>query len=149
MKLDIRKWSEEAKERNFEVMPVGKYNCYVFDVEARTASTGNPMVVVTLKVATGQFKGRQLWVNCVITPNAWWKFQEVLDACEYDVSNIPEVETAEELVAAVKEELVGSKVVAAVVQREWNGETRNEAKKITPGNFDEDGFGDDESGLPF
>ena len=147
--LDIKKFVKETEE-GFELLPVGKYNCYVFDLEAKDSSAGNPMIVATLKVADGNYKGRRLWINCALTANAWWKFQELLTACEYDLDNLPdEVDTKEELLAAVKEDLLGSKVIATVGHQKWQGRDSETVQKLVAGDFDSDDMEFDDSDIPF
>ena len=151
-KLNIKDMVKNAGSGEFEPLPVGKYECFVFELEAKDSQAGNPMITATLKVATGEHKGRRLWVHCALTPTAWWKFQELLTACEYDVDNLPdEVDTKEELLAAVKEDLLGSKILATVVHQPYNGKMTESVSKMVPGDFETDeDFGiDDDDDLPF
>lgn len=60
-------------------LPVGEYVCRLRSVEARTASTGNPMWVTEWEVAdpdNSEHNGRRLWANVVLTDAALWKVKE-------------------------------------------------------------------------
>jgi len=65
----------------FELLPKGTYPVYVFELQEKTATTGNEMIKVILKVADGEFKGRQIWTNLVFVETALFKIREFLVAC--------------------------------------------------------------------
>ena len=143
-----KQYEEENQDGDFETLPVGEYPCFVYELEGTQAkSSGNPMLKITLKVAKGDYKNRQLWVNAVLTAKAWWKVEEFFEAVGYDIDELPETaETAGEIAAAVKEDVLGSKVLAKVSHREWNGKTQENVDKLSPateGDFEVGGVEED------
>lgn len=148
--IDINKIKKEYEENNdsgdFETLPIGEYSCFVYEMEGKMSSNNNPMISITLKVAEGEYKNRQLWTNITLIPKAWFKVEEFFEAVDYDLDNLPEsVETPQEIVSAVKDDLLGTKVNAVVTHREWNGKTQENVKKLksyVP-------MGEDEEDTPF
>lgn len=65
----------------FELIPKGTYNVHVFELQEKTASTGNEMLKVILKISDGEYKGRQLFTNLVFVETALFKIREFLQAC--------------------------------------------------------------------
>lgn len=157
MGINVKKMTEEAKENDndFELLSNGTYQCFVYDLEGVVASTGNPMIKVTLKVATGEYHNRMLWTNLVLVPKAFFKVTEFFDAVEYDMDELPEeAETASEIVAACKDEIVGCKVLAVVSSRkgtgDYAGNTYQDVKKVKKPEADfEVGAGEIDESSPF
>lgn len=116
-----------AKDKSFSVLPEDKYVCYLFNVEHKSASSGNPMLVLTLKIADGDFKGRQLWSNIVLIESCAWKQAEALEA--FGVS-LPEDEEELANFQVDFDELLGSKCIAVVEHQTYKGEPRAQVTRL-------------------
>lgn len=154
MAIDINKIKEEYEEqdnnKDFAPLPVGDYNCFVFSLEGRESSTGNPMIEVELKIATGEYEGRRQWTYLVLTPKAFWKVEEFFNAVSYDLDNLPDkVDTPEEVVAHIREDVIGEKVTITVNHREYQGEKRDNVKKVSKPKTDFDVGGEVDDDTPF
>lgn len=135
MAIDLEKIKEDYEEEQgeFETLPVDEYPCFVYDLEGRMSSNNNPMISITLKVANGEYKNRQLWTNITLTAKAWWKVEEFFEAVDYDINNLPsEVDSPAEVVAKIREDVIGSKVLAEVEHREYQGDTQENVEEVRP-----------------
>ena len=135
MAIDINKIKKQYEEENqngdFETLPIGEYNCFVYELEGKISSNDNPMISITLKVTDGEYENRRLWTNATLTPKAWFKVEEFFDAVNYDMDNLPELaETPQEIVSAVQDDVLGTKVNAVVDHRTWNGKEQENVKKL-------------------
>ena len=144
---DIKnEYKNEHKNKDFETMPVGTYDCFVYDLEGGLSQNGNPKIDITLKVAEGDYKNRNIWTNITLTPKAWWKVEEFFEAIKYNIEELPEkAETPAEIVDYIFDDAIGSAVTAVVTHRKWEGETKENVKKLKP--CDKDLEQDDE--VPF
>lgn len=152
MAIDIEQIKNDYEEEqgDFETLPVDTYPCYVYDLEGQVSSNGNPMIAITLKVAKGEYKNRQLWTNVTLTPKAWWKVEEFFEAVDYDIEELPaQVDSPEEIVATIRENVVGSKVEVEVGHREWEGETRENVESVNPPSEDFDIETEGDEDIPF
>ena len=101
---------------SFETIPQGKYTCYLFDVDERTTKAGAPMYVLILKIADGEYKGRQLFYNLPVMKQTMWKIKESIEAFGLELPKGP--------ISIDFDDLLGKKVKAIVTHREWEGKTR-------------------------
>lgn len=62
------KAAEAPNSGSFEPLPPGKYQVKVEAAEHKITSTNKDMYVLTLVVTQGQYEGRKLWQNIVISP---------------------------------------------------------------------------------
>lgn len=150
--IDIKKIKEQYEEQNddFETLPKGNYPCFVYELEGGQSQNDNPKIDITLKVANGDYKNRNLWTNITLTPAAWWKCEEFFEVVDYDIDSLPEsVETPEEIVAEIKDDVLGSKVIAQVNHREWQGETKENVKSLKKPKDDFDVDMEDDEDVPF
>lgn len=62
---------EQEEESTFEPVPKGIYPVVVENVEFKTSSNGNPMLVATLTIpeSFGEFGNRKFWLNMVLNNN--------------------------------------------------------------------------------
>jgi len=67
------------------VLEEGDYLVEVDEVEDKESSTGNPMLVFTFKVTEGEGKGRKLFHNCSLQPQALFNLRAVLEALGNEV----------------------------------------------------------------
>ncbi len=66
MKEEVKEAAEKSKD--FEDLKPGTYPVYVKQMElTETKETKAPMLAIQLKVSEGEFKGRMLFVNFVLT----------------------------------------------------------------------------------
>ncbi len=152
MTIDIDKIREDYEEEqgDFETLPEDKYPCYVYEVQGQMSSNDNPMLSITLKVAKGEYKNRQIWDNVTLIPKAWWKVEEFFEAVGYDVDNLPaEAESPQEIATAIREDVVGSKIMANIEHRKYQGSTQESVESVEEPeeDFEVEEEGDDD--LPF
>lgn len=152
MGIDISQIREDYEEEQgeFETLPVDTYPCFVYNMEGRVSSNDNPMISITLKVAKGEYKNRQLWTNVTLTAKAWWKVEEFFEAVDYNIGNLPsQVDSAQEVVAAIREDIIGSKVDADVGHREYQGETQENVESVSSPSEDFNIETEGEEDIPF
>ena len=97
----------------FDLIPNGDYNAFIFDVEETATKGGNapgtPMLKITYKLADQS--NRRVWDNIVLNETSAWKFKQLLVAAGFNESDLTgevEVETAQ---------LKGKPVVITVGQK--------------------------------
>jgi hypothetical protein len=117
MKLTV---SFDGDERTYEPIPAGKYEAKVNNIEEKTPTLLN----IRFTIEGGQFDKRSLFTNCTLTPEAKWKFQNLLIAAGLWQSN-----TKGDW-AGDTNDLVGRKVGLSVIEGEYNGNKRPEVKSI-------------------
>lgn len=61
-------------------VPIGLYVARITDIEQRESAAGNDMIAVIYEIASGEWKGRNLWDYVVLTDNAAWKLRQFLEA---------------------------------------------------------------------
>ena len=67
-------------------LPEGDFLFEVEDVEQKTSeSSGNDYLSLTFKVAEGEFKGKKVWHNCSLQPQALFNLRGVLEALGFEV----------------------------------------------------------------
>lgn len=132
MTINIDEIKEQYEEENdFDTIPKGKYPCFVYEMEGGQSKNNNPTIYITLKIAKGEYQNRQLWTNITLTPKAWWKVDEFMKAVDYNMDELPSsVETPEEVVAHIKDDVLGSKVMVKLGHREYQGETQENVEKV-------------------
>lgn len=127
---DLMKTAE--KEGGFSLLPDGSYNVVVEKAQATTASTGKPMLKVTLVVTDGPSKGRKLFTNHVLAtdnPNALAMFFRNMGAYGLDKAFWNAPGASLDGAAAI---MVGRPVTADVGHKVYQGEDRNEVKGVKP-----------------
>ncbi len=126
--------------QDFDPLPSGRYLAKVSDGEIKESGPtakhpGSQYINWEFTIQEGDFAGRHLWTNTVIghgscecgdfKPNSLGSLKQLLKALDYDTTkgvkfDIPDV--------------VGKDVALVVVQREYQGEARNDVKRILPAN---------------
>lgn len=101
---DIAKQASNAAQGGFTPLDPGKYHARLTGVEAKVASTGNPMWVWAFEVSRGPRAGAKQWVNTVLVDTAMWKLGQVFDA--FGVGTDTDTD-----------ELIGHEVILEVSQR--------------------------------
>ena len=67
----------------------GDYVLEVNDVEQKTSEAGNAYLGFTFAIADGQFKGKKVYHNCSLQPQALFNLRGVLEALGYEVPQGP------------------------------------------------------------
>lgn len=122
------KFKVDLNESNFQPIPAGKYEAYVYDIKHTTFnSSGNEGFKITYNIAAGEHKGRRVFDNLVITPKAYWKLGQFWAAVTGD-TGVVEVDTDK------IPDYVGSRVELEVdvEQQEYKGkeQKRNIVKNV-------------------
>lgn len=125
---DLLKAAEDA---GFSNCPPGTYDARVVEGTAKTTSAGKDMIVVKFEIVGGPHGGRKVPNNFVISPenaNALGFFFRHMRAMGLDSAYFSQ-NPAPQKVAA---DLVGKTCRIEVGTRVWNGEEREDIKKILP-----------------
>lgn len=125
---DLLKAAEDA---GFSNCPPGTYEVRVAEGVAKTTSAGKDMIVVKFEIVGGPHGGRKVPNNFVISPenaNALGFFFRHMRAMGLDAAYFSQ-NPAPQKVAA---DLVGKTCRIEVGTRTWNGEEREDVKKILP-----------------
>lgn len=123
-----------GESSGFTPLEEGRYRIRLVEVAAKNAaSSGNPMwtwklEVLGLEDGTEKYKGRNLWVNTVLTDKALWKVAEVFAAFGVDTDTDTD-------------ELLGCTAVAVVIQRmitqgQRAGQIGNDVSRLDPDRFE-------------
>ena len=129
----------DIDDRGYDAIPAGKYYLTIADYEMRQVKNdgklpaGTPMINwefnVGRNVNTGDesCSNRKLWMNTPIHQRTLFNLKALMRASgKY---------TDDELVGEVDfepDELIGSEVVGVINQREYNGNTVNDVRRVLP-----------------
>jgi Mg-chelatase subunit ChlI len=105
-------------EKGFGAIPDGEYRAVITSAEKTKSSNGNWMAAIKWKISEGKFKGRQLFDNVSLLPQAFWRFQNLLEAVG--------IEPQEEDVRASEyiKELPDGEAMIVVTNSTWEGQER-------------------------
>lgn len=115
----------------FEPIPDGSYDAQVAAAEALESSTRKTMFKVKFQVLTGPYAGRPVWSNLVISP-------ENPSALGYFFANMAALGLTSDYFAQnphpthVADALVGRQCRVEVSSRVYQGQKRNDVKRIMP-----------------
>lgn len=116
------------------IIEEGDYLIEVDEVEQKDSSTGNPMLVFTFKITEGDFKGKKLFHNCSLQPQALFNLRGLLEALGMEVpQGVMEFDTAD---------LIGETCGASVVHELYDGKTKARIGEF----FSEEDLGGEEAG---
>jgi hypothetical protein len=117
---------------DYEALPADSYEAKVTAGLMRETSgngklpAGTPMINWEFVITEPQkYAGRKIWTNTVIHENTMFTLKQLLQA----TGNFDDDQLAGELEFDI-EDVVGSDVILVVTQREYNGNTVNDVKKI-------------------
>jgi hypothetical protein len=113
---------EDVEEKSFEPLPAAQYFAQIVnpdDVELKESSTGKPMLKIVWTVQDGEFTGRKIFDNVVLSVD--WKVKQYAD--------IAGIESGTELDT---EDFVGVEALLDVVQDTYQGKVNNKIKTILP-----------------
>lgn len=125
---DLLKAAEDA---GFSNCPPGTYDALVVEGTAKQTSAGKDMIVVKFQIQGGPHGGRKVPNNFVISPenaNALGFFFRHMRALGLDSAYFSQNPTPQKVAA----DLVGKTCRIEVGTRTWNGEEREDIKKIMP-----------------
>lgn len=120
-----------AADAGFGNCPPGTYDVRVVKGEAKTTSANKDMIVVQFEIIGGPNNGRKVTNNFVISPenaNALGFFFRHMRAMGLDSAYFEQNPTPAQVAAS----LVGKTCRIEVGTRTWNGEEREDVKKIMP-----------------
>lgn len=98
--------------------PDGDYEAEITSAEVQESSSGNPMMVVKWKIASGKFKGVTIYDNVSLVPQALWKMKGLLEAIGVE----PQEEDVEPEDYA--KEMVEKTATVTVTNETYEGEQR-------------------------
>jgi hypothetical protein len=116
IKLDF----SEVQGGDFEPIPEGDYLVEIEEVKEKESNSGNQMLQMKFNVVEGEYEGRKIFDNYVLTQKALWKLKNLFVALEKDVSGIAEFDP---------KDLEGMKFLATVTIEEYQGNENNRIKK--------------------
>lgn len=125
---DLLKAAEDA---GFSNCPPGTYDVTVVEGVAKTTGAGKDMIVVKYQIVGGPHAGRKVLNNFVISPEnatALGFFFRHMHAMGLDGAYFSQNPSPQQVAAA----LVGKSCRIEVGTRTWNGEEREDVKKIMP-----------------
>jgi hypothetical protein len=130
--LNLEEWDKEAEKSSFNPLPDGEYIAFIYDATAGATSTGKPMIKITFKIKDGEYKNRQIFGNYIINAASWWKFRELLIGAQVDITEVvkKKYQNHYELLAGIKDKLLGQTVKLILSTREYNGNVYNDIKKV-------------------
>lgn len=102
----------------------GRYRARLSEVEAKNASTGNPMWVWKYEVIEEGHKGNTQWNNTVLTDKAFWKVAESFAAFGVDTDT-----DTDELIGCTVTLVVSQRVIQ---QGQRQGQTGNNVDAVEP-----------------
>jgi Protein of unknown function (DUF669) len=130
----------EVEDRSFEAIPSGRYRLKLDDFEMREVKRedgkvpkGTPMinweflVVCDAKTGDDKYSGRKVWMNTLLIQQSLFNLKGLLKA----TGKYTEEELAGEL-DFDPEDVMDCEVIGVVSQREYNGDTVNDIKRVLP-----------------
>lgn len=100
------------------VLEEGLYNLTIEEVKQTVSSTGKDMLVIRYREEETK---TAIFENYVLEESCLWKLKELLTAVGLETDGICSLDT---------EQLVGLMVKAKVVKTQYNGQDRNNIKKV-------------------
>lgn len=150
---------EEESDGGYDPIPRGNYVGVIDETTYDESKNGNPMLVVRYEIKDGEYEGRRLWDRVTLSDKALPIFKRKIRI----MMEAADMHTAyKKLIKAVDDdklndladdgELLGAEVMLTVGIRNWEGEKRNEIKRIAPSEEletgDKDFMEDDEEEKP-
>lgn len=107
------------------VLEEGDYLLEVAEVEKKTSdNSGNDYLSIELKVAEGPFKGKKVYHNCSLQPQALFNLRGVLEALGFDVpQGVMDLDVAD---------MIGEQCGASVAHEVYNGKTKARPVEFFP-----------------
>ena len=109
----------EDVQSDFTALPAGTYDARIESAEITNSQTGKPMLKVVWDITDGEFAGRKLWDNGVLSVG--WRVKQYADLIGLESGS-----------ALDTDDFRGVEGLVEVVVEEYNGEDRNYIKKVLP-----------------
>lgn len=112
----------EDVSTEFEPLPSGEYFGKVVnpdDVNLKESSTGKPMISIAWTIQEGEYEGRKLYDNIVLSVQ--WKVKQYCVAA--GIESGKEIDT---------DDFVGLEALIQVTQQEYQNQIRNQVKNVQP-----------------
>lgn len=122
----------DVETSDFDVLPSGSYQARITDGEIRESgpnakNPGSQYINWEFTISEGEFEGRKQWTNTSLLPQALFGLKGLLKATgQFDDDEI-EGEMNFEI-----DDVIGSEVTIVVGQKMYDGEKRNEVKRVKP-----------------
>lgn len=132
-----------VETREFEPLPIARYPVSVTAAPVQQGGeSGADYVAWEFTVQGGEYDGRKGWLNTSLLPQSLWATKRVLLAL-----GVPEEEVEGEIedMEAFLEALIGREGIMVVGHRKWQGETRQDVRRILPS----EGEGESAEAQPF
>ena len=126
-----------GKSKSYTI-PEGDYTVILTDLEKGISSNNNPQWIWTFEVGNGPHVGFSLKMWTATTAAATWKIGQVLEALE--------LASPGEVVKFSKDDAIGRRCVAEVIDSEYNSTTRSKIETLMPHPEGSKGDGDE---IPF
>jgi len=126
----------DVEDRSFEPLPAGRYVLKITDYEMRETGgsgklgAGVPMInweftVQSNRQGDEKYRGRKVWMNTVIHEKTLFNLKSLLRATgsfkDTDLDGELDFEPSD---------LVGTELIGVIAQREYNGDTVNDVKRV-------------------
>jgi hypothetical protein len=127
-----------AKEAGYGAVPDGDYDVQVTKAEAKTSGNGKDMIFVIFKIIPNELNETKGTIpnNFVISPenpNAVAFFFSHMKALGLNDAFFAELPANTKAACVeIAEALIGRKATVTVGTRQWQGQDRNEVKKVKP-----------------
>lgn len=117
------------------VIDEGDYLAEVEEVEKKVSdNSGADYLAITFKVAEGPFKGKKLFHNCSLQPQALFNLRGVLEALGFEVpQGVMELDVAD---------MIGESCGVTVAHEQYQGKTKARPVEFFPAEDLEDGPGE-------
>jgi hypothetical protein len=116
-----------SEARSFDPLPRGKYPVKITDGELREVKSGKnegrPYWNIEFTVQEGNYADRRVWTNVMLFDGALYSLSQLLKATGHE-------DSLKDGVVPPLDAFIGEAVVINVIQREYEGEKRNEVKGI-------------------
>ncbi len=112
----------DVEDKDFEPVPEGEYTVNLFDVEQKETRNGDDMYVLILKIAEGDQKGKNLFLNLPVMKTTLWKIKQSLQAFGMEIPK--------SAVDVDFDNLMGKQCLAVVAEREYNGNIYADVKQL-------------------
>ncbi len=109
-----------------ELLDAGNYNATIKKVLVKTTSKGDDMLSVCFETES-EFgvAGSSVWSNYTLNDKCMWKFEELLNACNFDLAD-REVDFEPSMIENVEVIIDVTKDVSS-----YDGKERNNVKKVS------------------
>ena len=120
----------------FEPVDEGRYACVIENVELDKGKEPphNPYFKFTLKITDGEFEGRKLWTNMVLTENSLWVLKASLEALGYEFEDGEEIdfEIDGDTNVVMEPEMIGHPCCVDVYNTVYRQKTQNNVDVLLP-----------------